>query len=126
MCPDIFDKLEVYIDGGFERGSDILKAISLGATAVGIGRPYLYSLTYGEEGVEHLTQSKFFVIHFLVAFVAKSFLVLRDELETSMRLCGITDIDQAHPGLVNTQDIDLLVLATENHPYIRWRPRAKI
>ena len=59
MCPEIFDKLEVYIDGGFERGSDILKAISLGATAVGIGRPYLYSLTYGEEGVEHLTQSKF-------------------------------------------------------------------
>jgi L-lactate dehydrogenase (cytochrome) len=59
ICPDIFDKLEVYIDGGFERGSDILKAISLGATAVGIGRPYLYSLTYGEEGVEHLTQSKF-------------------------------------------------------------------
>ncbi|KAK7181859.1 hypothetical protein DPSP01_002447 [Paraphaeosphaeria sporulosa] len=108
MCPEIFDKLEVYIDGGFERGSDILKAISLGATAVGIGRPYLYSLTYGEYGVEHLTQ------------------ILKDELETSMRLCGITDIDQAHPGLVNTQDIDSLVLATDNHPYIRWRPRARI
>ncbi|KAF2180427.1 cytochrome b2 [Zopfia rhizophila CBS 207.26] len=108
VCPEIFDELEVYIDGGFERGSDILKAISLGATAVGIGRPYLYSLTYGEEGVEHLTQ------------------ILKDELETSMRLCGITDIDQAHPGLVNTQDVDRLVALGVDHPYIRWRPRARI
>ena len=58
ICPDVFGKIEVYVDGGFERGSDILKAIALGATAVGIGRPYLYSLVYGEEGVEHLTQSK--------------------------------------------------------------------
>lgn len=58
ICPDVFSKIEIYVDGGFERGSDILKAISLGATAVGIGRPYLYSLAYGEEGVEHLTQSE--------------------------------------------------------------------
>jgi L-lactate dehydrogenase (cytochrome) len=50
--------MEVYVDGGFERGSDILKAIALGAKAVGVGRPYLYSLIYGQEGVEHLTQSK--------------------------------------------------------------------
>lgn len=54
----MFEELEVYVDGGFERGSDILKAICLGATAVGVGRPYLYSLVYGQEGVEHLTQSK--------------------------------------------------------------------
>lgn len=58
MCPEVFGKLEVYIDGGFERGSDMLKAICLGARAVGIGRPYLYALTYGEEGVEHLSQSR--------------------------------------------------------------------
>lgn len=58
VCPDIFSKIEIYIDGGFERGSDILKAIALGATAVGIGRPYLYSLVYGEEGVEHITNSE--------------------------------------------------------------------
>lgn len=57
-CPEVFDKLEVYVDGGFERGSDILKAIALGATAVGVGRPFLYSLVYGQEGVEHLSQSK--------------------------------------------------------------------
>jgi L-lactate dehydrogenase (cytochrome) len=51
--------MEIYIDGGIRRGTDILKALALGATAVGIGRPYLYSLTYGQEGVEHLTQSTF-------------------------------------------------------------------
>lgn len=56
--PEVFSKLEIYIDGGYERGSDILKALTLGATAVGIGRPYLYSLIYSTDGVEHLTQSK--------------------------------------------------------------------
>lgn len=59
-CPEVFDHLEVIVDGGFQRGSDILKAICLGATAVGIGRPFLYSLAYGEEGCAHLCQSKFF------------------------------------------------------------------
>jgi isopentenyl diphosphate isomerase/L-lactate dehydrogenase-like FMN-dependent dehydrogenase len=57
-CPEIFSKLEVYVDGGFERGTDIIKAIALGATAVGVGRPFLYSLVYGQEGVEHLIQSE--------------------------------------------------------------------
>ncbi len=40
------------------RGTDVVKALALGATAVGIGRPYLYSLAYGAEGVEHLTSSE--------------------------------------------------------------------
>lgn len=57
-CPEIFDKIEIYIDGGFERGSDVLKAICLGATAVGIGRPFLYSLIHGQDGAEHLCHSK--------------------------------------------------------------------
>lgn len=56
--PEAFDRLQIFIDGGFERGSDILKAIALGATAVGIGRPFLYSLVYGQRGVEHLSQSE--------------------------------------------------------------------
>ena len=58
--PEAFDHLQIFIDGGFERGSDILKAIALGATAVGIGRPFLYSLVYGQKGVEYLSQSKLF------------------------------------------------------------------
>jgi L-lactate dehydrogenase (cytochrome) len=55
-CPEVFDKMEVYIDGGFRRGSDILKALCLGAKAVGIGRSFLYALQYGTEGAEHLVQ----------------------------------------------------------------------
>lgn len=58
-CPEIFDQMEVYVDGGFRRGSDILKALCLGAKAVGIGRTFLYALHYGTEGAEHLVQSKF-------------------------------------------------------------------
>ncbi|KPM45767.1 Cytochrome b2, mitochondrial [Neonectria ditissima] len=95
MCPEVFSRLEVYVDGGFERGSDILKAIALGATAVGIGRPYLYSLVYGQEGAEHLTQ------------------ILKDEIETSMRLCGITSLEEATAKLVNTRDIDHLVVSDD-------------
>lgn len=59
QCPEIFSQLEVLIDGGFRRGSDIVKAICLGASAVGLGRPFLYSLGYGQEGVEHVAWSKF-------------------------------------------------------------------
>ena len=58
VYPAVFEKVEVYVDSGITRGTDILKALALGATAVGIGRPYLYALAYGSKGVEHLTQSK--------------------------------------------------------------------
>ncbi|CAF9915461.1 hypothetical protein IMSHALPRED_002612 [Imshaugia aleurites] len=108
ICPEIFQRCEVYVDGGVTRGTDILKALSLGATAVGIGRPFLYSLCYGQEGVEHLSQ------------------ILKDELETSMRLAGITDVEQAGPGLVNTRDVDYLVPSSEEHDWIKWRPKARM
>ncbi|KAI7570667.1 cytochrome b2 [Hortaea werneckii] len=84
-APEVFAHLEVYVDGGFTRGTDILKAIALGATAVGIGRPWLYALTYGQEGVEHLCD------------------ILKDELITSMKLSGITDVDEAHPGMIKCE-----------------------
>ncbi|KAJ5247612.1 hypothetical protein N7468_002595 [Penicillium chermesinum] len=57
-CPEVFDALEVYVDSGIRRGSDILKAVCLGATAVGMGRSVLFSMNYGQEGVEHLLDSK--------------------------------------------------------------------
>lgn len=41
--PDLFKKIEVYVDGGVRRGTDVLKALALGATAVGLGRPFLVS-----------------------------------------------------------------------------------
>lgn len=52
-CPEVFASMEILVEGGFRRGSDILKAICLGASAVGIGRPFMYAVNYGKEGVEH-------------------------------------------------------------------------
>jgi L-lactate dehydrogenase (cytochrome) len=75
-CPEILDKCEVsqsscpqdwnlmtdtqvYIDGGCRRGTDVIKALCLGAKGVGMGRPFLYALTYGGEGVVHAIESEF-------------------------------------------------------------------
>jgi L-lactate dehydrogenase (cytochrome) len=57
-CPEVFDKLEVLIDGGIRRGTDVFKALCLGAKGVGIGRGFLYALNYGQEGVEKFVASK--------------------------------------------------------------------
>jgi len=57
--PDIFQIMEVYVDGGITRGTEILKALCLGAKGVLIGRPFLYALNYGEEGAIHLINSMF-------------------------------------------------------------------
>lgn len=104
-APEVFDKLEVFVDGGIRRGTDILKCLALGATAVGLGRQFLYSLNYGEEGVRHLVG------------------LLRDELETTMRLMGITALEQIKRGSVNTQDIDHLVPPLEQDD---WRPKSRL
>lgn len=57
-CPEVFDKLEVFVDGGVRRGSDVLKAVLLGARGVGVGRPFQCSVMYDTEGVEHCAGSK--------------------------------------------------------------------
>jgi L-lactate dehydrogenase (cytochrome) len=48
--PDLFDKVEVYVDGGVRRGTDVLKAMCLGAKGVGLGRTFLFANgTYGTQ-----------------------------------------------------------------------------
>ena len=75
---------QVMVDGGFRRGTDILKAIAMGATAVGIGRPFLYAYSaYGVDGVIHAIN------------------LLRDELEMNMRLIGARSIEELVPGMVD-------------------------
>lgn len=54
----IFERLDVMVDGGITWGSDIFKALCLGAKAIGLGRSTLYDLNYGYEGVVKLFQSK--------------------------------------------------------------------
>lgn len=58
-CPEVFDKMEVHVDGGVRRGSDILKAVCLGARGVGVGRPFQCAVMYDTEGVESVASSKF-------------------------------------------------------------------
>ncbi|KAK1770531.1 cytochrome b2 [Phialemonium atrogriseum] len=102
-CPEVFDRLEVFVDGGVARGTDVFKALCLGARAVGIGRGTLYGLNYGEEGVRRYVE------------------ILNDELETTMRMCGITSLDQVHPGFLNTGSVDHLIPTSDEHPYAKWR-----
>lgn len=76
-CPDVLNKLEVWVDGGIKRGTDIVKALCLGARGVGIGRNALYGLgAGGEEGV------------------ARVYEILKEELETAMRLLGVGTIEE--------------------------------
>lgn len=83
---------QILVDGGFRRGTDILKAIAMGATAVGIGRPFLYAYSaYGVDGVVHAIN------------------LLRAELEMNMRLIGANTIRDVVPEMV-----DLRALHTHN------------
>jgi len=51
-CPQVFSKMEVFLDGGVKRGTDVVKALCLGCKAVGLGRAFLYANTcYGVDGV---------------------------------------------------------------------------
>ncbi|CAL3966770.1 unnamed protein product [Diplocarpon coronariae] len=107
-CPAVFDRLEVFVDGGVMRGTDIFKALCLGARCCGVGRGILYGLNYGSEGVEKYIE------------------ILKDELETTMRMMGVTDLSQVHPGLLNTGAVDHLIPSGEEHPYAKWRPNARM
>lgn len=98
-CPEIFSKLEVFVDGGVRRGADVLKCLCLGATAVGFGRPFLYALNYGEEGVRHFID------------------IIQQELEVAMALVGITDLSQCDASYVNTAELDALAARGDAHPY---------
>jgi 4-hydroxymandelate oxidase len=70
-------RIPVLVDGGFRRGSDVIKALALGAKAVGIGRPYLWALSsFGQPGVERVLD------------------IMRGELQLAMRQCGKISLAQ--------------------------------
>ena len=80
-------ELPVLVDGGIRRGTDILKAIALGASAVLVGRPYIHGLANaGALGVAHVLR------------------LLRDELEIAMALCGCRTLAQVGPHLLFMPD----------------------
>ncbi len=74
-------KAEVVVDGGFMRGGDVLKALALGANAVGIGRLYGFGLAAaGEAGVHRVLE------------------ILEDEIALNMGLLGVNRLDQLTPS----------------------------
>ena len=103
--PEVLDSCEVYLDGGLRRGSDIVKALCLGATAVGIGRPFMYGLgAFGEAGVRKVIQSQ--LIDPINSKKLTSSSVLSDEIETTMRLLGVTSTKELGPALVNARRLE--------------------
>jgi 4-hydroxymandelate oxidase len=77
------DKVTVLVDGGFRRGTDIFKALALGARGVAIGRPYCWGLAaFGQAGVEKVID------------------LLRAELELIMRQCGVRTIAEISRSFV--------------------------
>jgi isopentenyl diphosphate isomerase/L-lactate dehydrogenase-like FMN-dependent dehydrogenase len=60
-CPEVLSKIQVWVDGGIKRGTDVVKALCLGASAVGIGRAALFGLgAGGQAGVERVFESECF------------------------------------------------------------------
>jgi 4-hydroxymandelate oxidase len=85
--PEVVDavagRAEVLVDGGVRRGTDVLKALALGARAVLLGRPVLWGLASGGE-----------------AGVASALAMLRDELDLAMALCGCPTVGSVTGDLI--------------------------
>lgn len=76
-------KIPVLVDGGFRRGTDILKGLALGATAICVARPYLYGLAaFGQRGVERVME------------------LLKTELALNMGLAGVPNLKAIDRSLV--------------------------
>lgn len=109
-CVDAADgRIPVFVDGGFRRGSDIFKAIALGAKCVWVGRPVLWGLAYGESWFFLLTVSCVVTLltrsdgHRGVELALK---MLKEEFLKTMQLIGcnsVAKIDRAKLGVLNSR-----------------------
>lgn len=76
-------RVPILMDGGVRRGTDVIKALALGATAVGLGKPMFFALAVnGQQGVTSILE------------------ILRKELESAMAICGCASIEDITPNLV--------------------------
>jgi len=82
VVAEVGNRIPVFVDGGFRRGTDVFKALALGARAVGIGRPLLWGLgAFGQPGVDRVLE------------------ILQGELKLAMGNCGtqtVADITRAY------------------------------
>jgi 4-hydroxymandelate oxidase len=76
-------RMVVVVDSGFRRGTDAVKALAMGAQAIGIGRPYLWGLgAFGQEGVERVLE------------------LVRTETRAAMQQCGARTVKDLNPSYV--------------------------
>ncbi|KAK5073994.1 hypothetical protein LTR64_006865 [Lithohypha guttulata] len=101
-------KVDIFLDGSIRRGADVVKALCLGATAVALGRPFMYSVSMGDDGV------------------LKAIQLLSDEIETTMRLIGATSIDQLNPAMVNTKRLELELVDKLDELRVRPHKQSKL
>jgi len=101
------DKMEVYVDGGVRRATDIFKCLALGAKGCGLGRPFLYGIgAYGVQGAEKVVD------------------ILMAEMEMCMRLMGtpkLSDIGRKHIITKNLAD-HMSVPLTASLPEASYEP----
>jgi 4-hydroxymandelate oxidase len=75
VVAEVASRIPVFVDGGFRRGTDVFKALALGAKGVGIGRPFLWSLgAFGQAGVDRVVE------------------ILQGELKLVMGNCGTQNV----------------------------------
>ncbi len=84
VLPDVVaavrNKADILVDGGFYRGTDILKAVALGADAIGLGRLYGFGLAaFGQDGVRRVLE------------------ILEEEIKSTMALLGVTTLKELSP-----------------------------
>jgi len=89
VLPDVVaavgGEAKIFVDGGFYRGTDILKAVALGADAIGLGRLYGFGLAaFGQDGVRRVLE------------------ILEEEITTTMALLGITTLEELSPDYINS------------------------
>lgn len=87
--------IEIYVDSGHHRTTDITKALYLGAKGVGIGRLFLYTMsTYGLPGIHRAMQ------------------LLKGKMEMNMRLIECSSVDQLNPTLIDARRLSTHITAS--------------
>src|SRR5437762_3939738 len=87
IAAEVGSRVPVFVDGGFRRGTDIFKALALGAKAVGVGRPFLWGLgAFGEAGVDRVIE------------------ILQGALKLVMGSCGTRTVADINRSYIATPD----------------------
>jgi isopentenyl diphosphate isomerase/L-lactate dehydrogenase-like FMN-dependent dehydrogenase len=87
VVDEVGSRIPVFVDGGVRRGTDVFKALALGAKGVGIGRPFLWGLgAFGQAGVDRVLE------------------ILQGELKLTMGNCGTETVAAINRSYVETPD----------------------